>query len=126
MWTTRFTQWWPSGHSASGDPDTVVTLEPGVGGRIFERTPDGVEIDWGEVTAWEPPRRLGYLWHIGRERTDATDVEVVFADAGDGTTELQIVHSGWERLGDDGSAWRSANTAGWSELVPAFRDAAEQ
>ena len=125
VWTTKFTHWWPSGHSASGDPGTVVTLEPGLGGRIFERTPDGVEIDWGEVTAWEPPRRLGYTWHIGRERADATNVEVVFADAGHGTTELQIVHSGWERLGADGSAWRSANTAGWSALVPAFRVAAE-
>ena len=69
VWTTRFTQWWPSGHSASGDPDTMVTLEPGVGGRIYERTSDGVVIAWGEVTAWEPPRRLGYLWHNCRSST---------------------------------------------------------
>ena len=60
-------RWWPKGHSASGDPDAVVTLEPRLGGRIFERTPDGAEIDWGEITAWDPPHRLGYLWHIGRD-----------------------------------------------------------
>jgi hypothetical protein len=126
VWTTRLSAWWPKGHSTSGDRDTVVTLEPGVGGRIFERTPDGTEIDWGEITAWEPPRRLGYLWHIGRDRSGATDVELTFADRGDGTTRLEIVHSGWERLGAAGTAWRDANTNGWSSLVPAFAAAATQ
>jgi hypothetical protein len=43
-WTERFSSWWPRGHSVSGDP-AAVTLEPRVGGRIFERTRDGEEID---------------------------------------------------------------------------------
>jgi uncharacterized protein YndB with AHSA1/START domain len=126
VWTTRFTQWWPSGHSASGDPDTAVTLEPGVGGRIYERTSDGVVIVWGEVTAWDPPHRLGYLWHIGRDRSDATDVELMFVDAGHGSTRLEIVHSGWDRLGDRGAEWRRANRTGWQSMVPAFCAAAEK
>jgi hypothetical protein len=124
VWTTRLSTWWPKGHSASGDPDTVVTLEPHLGGRIFERTPDGTEIDWGEITSWNPPHRLGYLWHIRRDRRDATDVELTFVDLGDGTTRLEIVHSGWERLGAEGAAWRESNTAGWSALIPAFVAAA--
>ena len=48
----------------------------GVGGRIYERTPTGDEHDWGKVTAWEPPPRLAYLWHIGRDRAEATEVEI--------------------------------------------------
>ena len=48
------------------------------------------EIDWGEITLWSPPRRLGYLWHIRRDRSDATDVELTFVDLGDGTTRLDI------------------------------------
>jgi len=84
-----------------GDPDAVV-LEPHAGGRIYERTHDGREVDWGEITAWEPPRRLAYLWHIRRDRLDATDVEITFTDRGDGTTRVEIIHSGRERLGDDG------------------------
>jgi hypothetical protein len=125
VWTDRIGAWWPKGHTTSGDPDAVVTLEPRLGGRIFERTTDGTEIDWGRITTWQPPRRLGYQWHIGRDRSDATDVEVSFVDAGDGTTRLEIVHSGWERLGVEGQVWREANTGGWTAMVPSFRAAAE-
>jgi hypothetical protein len=125
VWTTQLSVWWPRGHSASGDPDTVVTLEPRRGGRIYERTSDGSEIDWGEITTWSPPHRLGYLWHIGRDRQDATDVELTFVDLGDGTTRLDIVHSGWERLGAEAAEWRQANTGGWSALIPNFVGAAE-
>jgi uncharacterized protein YndB with AHSA1/START domain len=126
VWTEHLSSWWPKGHSASGNRETVVTLEPELGGRIFERTPDGTEIDWGEITAWEPPHRLGYLWHIGRNRTEATDVELIFADRGDGKTRLEIVHSGWDRLGSEGSSWREANTNGWTTLIPAFAATAER
>jgi Activator of Hsp90 ATPase homolog 1-like protein len=126
VWTQRISSWWPKGHSTSGDPDTMVTLEPRVGGRIFERTPDGTEIDWGEITTWDPPERLAYLWHIARDRTDATDVELTFEDLGDGTTRLHIVHTGWERLGREATAWRNANTKGWDALLPSFVAAAER
>jgi uncharacterized protein YndB with AHSA1/START domain len=126
VWTEHLSSWWPKDHSTSGNRETVVTLEPELGGRIFERTPDGTEIDWGEITAWEPPHRLGYLWHIGRNRTEATDVELTFADRGDGKTRLEIVHSGWDRLGSEGSSWREANTNGWTTLIPAFAATAER
>ena len=115
----------PEGHSTSGHPGTVVTLEPRLGGRIFEKTPDGEEIDWGEITSWNPPHGLAYLWHIGRGRGDATDVQLSFVDQGDGTTRLDIVHSGWERLGARGEAWREANTSGWQTMLPGFIAAAE-
>jgi hypothetical protein len=123
-WTTRMSSWWPKGHSASGNPDTLVVLEPHRGGRIFERTPDGTEIDWGEITAWSPPRHFGYLWHIGRDRGEATDVSVTFVDLGNGITQLDIVQTGWERLGTEGVTWREANTRGWDALLAAFVPAA--
>ena len=125
VWTTRLSSWWPKGHSASGDPDTAVFFEPRLGGRIYERTPDGTEIDWGEITAWSPPHRLGYLWHIARDRGDATNVELHFVALDDGTTRLDIEHDGWERLGADGPAFREANTSGWNALIPSFVRAAE-
>jgi len=124
VWTTRISSWWPKGHSVSGNPDTLVVLEPRRGGRILERTPDGTEIDWGEITAWNPPRELRYRWHIGRDRGDATDVSVTFVRLGDGTTRIDIVQTGWERLGAEGVTWRDANAGGWNALLAGFVAAA--
>jgi uncharacterized protein YndB with AHSA1/START domain len=125
VWTTRIADWWPKGHSTSGDPGAAVVLEPREGGRIFERTIDGTEIDWGVITEWGPPRRLGYTWHIGRDATQATDVLLTFVHLGDGTSRLDIVQTGWERLGADGQSFREANSAGWGGLFPSFCAAAE-
>lgn len=122
-WTSRFGDWWPAGHTASGLADTRVTLEPRPGGRIFETTPDGSETDWGEITEWDPPRRLCYLWHIRRDRADATDVSLTFVPIGENRTRLDIVHTGWDRLGADGATWRDANQSGWRGLLPHFGDA---
>ena len=69
VWTSKIGTWWPRDHTVSGDPEEIV-LESGPGGRIYERTSAGERHEWGEVTAWEPPRRLSYLWHIGRDRAD--------------------------------------------------------
>jgi hypothetical protein len=119
-WTGRISTWWPAEHSVTAEPGLEVILEPRVGGRIFERTRSGFEVDWGEVTVWEPPRRLEYLWHIRRDRADATDVRITFADRGDGTTLVEIEHRGWERLGAEGPAWRERNRSGWASLLPSY------
>lgn len=124
-WTERFGLWWPAGHTVSGDPAATVHLETRLGGRIYERTSDGRELDWGEVTSWEPPHRFGYVWHIRRTREAATDVLVRFDDEAGGC-RVRIEHTGWERLGDEGPSWRDANRGGWSGLLPHFAAAAEQ
>jgi hypothetical protein len=40
------------------------------------------------VTIWEPPTRLGYTWHLNRDRSDATDVEIRFVASGGWATLL--------------------------------------
>lgn len=120
VWARRLATWWPADHSVSGEDGLEVVLEPRVGGRIYERTPAGVEHEWGEVTAWEPPRRLGYLWHLRRDRADATEVEITFVDLGGDATRVDIEHRGWERLGADGPVWRERNLGGWSTLLPHY------
>ena len=120
VWTARMGLWWPKGHTMTGGYDAEVVLEPHVGGRIFERAADGTEHEWGEVTTYEPPERLAYLWHIRRPRQDATDVEITFADLDGGRCRVEIVHRGWERLGADGATWRDANRGGWGGLLPHF------
>jgi hypothetical protein len=123
VWTASIGTWWPPDHTVSGRAEEIV-LERQVGGRIFERTPDGDEHDWGQVTVWEPPRTLGYLWHIGRDRSAATEVEIQFVPAGPASTRVEIEHRGWERLGAEGPDYRERNVEGWATLVPHFRAAA--
>ena len=125
-WTARIDTWWPHDHTVTAADELAVVLEPRPGGRIYERTGAGEEHEWGEVTVWEPPTRFGYLWHLRRDRADATDVEVRFVDAGDGSTTVEIVHSGWERLGAEGEPWRDRNHGGWATLLPHFVEAAER
>jgi uncharacterized protein YndB with AHSA1/START domain len=123
-WAVDTSLWWPPGHSVSTEAGLTVTFEPRVGGRIFERTPAGIEHDWGEVVAWEPPHRLAYLWHLRFDRSDATDVEVTFTAADDGGTRVTIVHGGWERLGAAGAERRERNERGWAGVVERYREAA--
>ena len=120
VWAQRIDSWWPSDHTVSGRDDVSIVLEAGVGGRIFERTPEGDEHDWGEITAWEPPLKLSYLWHLRADRADATSVTIRFVPRGADCTMVQIEHDGWERLGSRADAWRDRNAGGWQTLVPHF------
>ncbi len=126
MWTTRASMWWPPDHSVSGDRGLEVVFEEGVGGRIFERTPSGVEHQWGRITTWEPPSRLAYTWHLRFAPEDATDVEIRFVDVGEGRTRVEIVHDGWERLGERAPQRREGNRVGWTSIFPHFVETIER
>jgi uncharacterized protein YndB with AHSA1/START domain len=123
LWAEQTTRWWPHGHSVSAERGLTVTFEPYPGGRIYEKTPAGAEHDWGEVLAWEPPRRLVYLWHLRFDRADATEVEVSFTPAPDGT-RVRIEHRGWERLGAVAQERRDRNRRGWAGVTEHYRRAA--
>jgi uncharacterized protein YndB with AHSA1/START domain len=120
VWTRDIGRWWPADHTATGQPGLTVVLEPRVGGRFFERTSEGQEIDWGEILVWEPPRRLVYSWHLRRSREDATEVEIRFVATSATTTRVEIEHRGWERLGSEGPTWRDRNRGGWDSLLPHY------
>ena len=119
----RIDTWWPRDHTLG--PAAVVVLQPAVGGRIFERDAQGVERDWGVVTAWDRPSRLAYTWHLGRGPEEASDVEIRFLAAGPDATRVEIEHRGWEALGADAETWRDRNEGGWATRLPWFVAAAE-
>jgi uncharacterized protein YndB with AHSA1/START domain len=124
VWTNRIDLWWPADHTATGEDGLTVRLEPRIGGRIFQRDPAGVEIDWGEITEFAPPSLLGYRWHLRRDRADATDVRIRFVPVEEDRTRVDIEHAGWERLGADATVWRQRNRQGWDTLLPHFAKAA--
>ena len=121
-WTERATSWWPPEHTVSHEPGALIVFEPKPGGRIFERTASGREIEWGQVVEWDPPRRLRYLWRIATEARYATDVGISFSKVSEGGTRVDIEHGGWDRLGELGQPWRDANRAGWDGVLPAYQN----
>ncbi len=122
VWTARIGSWWPADHTVSGRPERVA-MECALGGRIYERTAEGVEHEWGRMTAWDPPARLAYTWHLGRDPLAATEVEIRFSSLGDAHTRVEIEHRGWARLGAAAGEWRDRNRIGWQTLLPHYRTA---
>lgn len=116
MWTARTELWWPDRHTIGQRSDTSIVIEPAVGGRIFQRDPDGAEHDWGEITAWNPPYGLTYLWFLFFDRADATTVDVRFEPDGDGTV-VRLHQTGFDRLGDTvGRQRRDRTVMAWDHI----------
>jgi uncharacterized protein YndB with AHSA1/START domain len=120
-WTQRCAAWWPSSHTVSGDPATVV-FEPRTGGRILERGRDGAEHEWGRILDWQPPTRLRYLWHLFFDPAEATEVEITFT-AADERTVVRLEQRGWERLGEAGPPRRDRTRAAWGTITARFIEA---
>jgi uncharacterized protein YndB with AHSA1/START domain len=121
VWTTRCATWWPSSHTVSGDP-AAITFEPHPGGRIVERAAGGAEHDWGKVLDWEPPARLRYLWHLFFDPAEATEVEVTFEPAGEGTV-VRLEQRGWDALGEAGPPRRTRTEETWTVIGARFVEA---
>ena len=60
LFTERMGSWWPlATHSVFHAEAVAVTIEPVVGGRVYEATADGRTSDWGTITEWQPWERCG-------------------------------------------------------------------
>jgi hypothetical protein len=93
--------WWPVNPSSAGkDRVRDVTVERRTGGRVYETWADGTQVDWGELLAWEPPRRFAMTWAIV---SVLTQVELTFTELGPALTKVSVVHSGWEKLAEGSS-----------------------
>lgn len=121
--TERIHEWWPLKTHAV-DPDRVrsCAIEPREGGRIFEVWDDGTERPWGKVTEWDPPRRLAFTWHPGRSEETRQEVRITFHEEGDGT-RLELVHSGWHRLGEKAEETRRQYSPGWDHVLERYAGA---
>ncbi|MCB0122334.1 MAG: SRPBCC domain-containing protein [Caldilineaceae bacterium] len=126
LWTEQIHLWWPAGHSRSGDPATHVLLEPGVGGRFYERASDGVEHEWGRILVWQPPAHLAYQWFLGSGPTQPTRVDVYFSAIGDQETLVQVEHRGPDLIG--ALWWRNKvrYKSAWDVVLPAYASKASK
>ena len=125
LFTRRMGEWWPvATHSIAGEHVAELRFEQHIGGRLVEVADDGTEHSWGEVLAWNPPHRFVLSWHPSAEPTAATTLEVRFAPATDGGTELHLQHRGWEEFGADGEKLRGQYEPGWDFVLRPFEEAA--
>ena len=117
--TAKMGSWWPLvDHSVAGENAESVTFEERAGGRIYEVARDGAEADWGAVVIWDPPHKVAFSWHPGREPSTAQQVEVTFEDSG-GHTRVTLSHSGWENFGDGAEAAHAEYGPGWDYVFGA-------
>ncbi|MBK6918012.1 MAG: SRPBCC domain-containing protein [Deltaproteobacteria bacterium] len=105
IFTEEIDSWWRHGlkyRVARGR--SVMALEPGVGGRLFERIGDGPDakvIATGEVLEWAPPARLVLRWRaVNFAPAEWTTVEIDFEELDD-TTRVRLVHRGWHAIRPD-------------------------
>jgi uncharacterized protein YndB with AHSA1/START domain len=126
LFTAHMHEWWPlATHSVGAEDAVSILFGAGVGAEIVETMADGATSVWGTVTGWEPPHRVAFTWHAGTPATEATRVEVTFTSDAPGSTEVLLVHSGWERRPDSASA-RDNYLSGWEPVVRSFAEAANR
>lgn len=125
-WTERINVWWPKGHSRSGDPDTTIVLERRLGGRLYERTSQGVEFEWGRVTAWDPPHYFAYHWYLGSGPERPTWVDVRFVSQEAGGTRVEVSHRGPEFIGENWTRNNARYDAAWEAVLPAYIEACDK
>jgi uncharacterized protein YndB with AHSA1/START domain len=127
VFTGSINSWWPHEyHIGQADVDEVV-LQPGVGGRWFERGVDGNECDWGRVLVWEPPNRVVFTWQIsGSWQFDpdpehASEIDARFSADGPGQTTVSVEHRHFERLvGGQAISDAINGGGGWALLLDGF------
>jgi uncharacterized protein YndB with AHSA1/START domain len=130
IFTGQIGRWWPKGNGVGAKPLAEVVIEPGVGGRWFERDAEGVETQWGCVLEWDPPGRLVLGWQLNREkRFDprlVTEVELTFTAAPDGGTDVFLEHRNLERFGQDAVQWLSSIGGGWTQKLGEYAEYADE
>jgi uncharacterized protein YndB with AHSA1/START domain len=123
VFTEQAGSWWPLATKSVGQEEAEdLVFEPRVGGRVHERLRSGKEHEWGEILAWEPPERLVFTWHPGREQETSQEVEIRFSRSGEGT-RLELEHRGWDRLVATADEIPEHYDSGWDEVLDRFEEA---
>lgn len=90
--------WWRENPLFSVTPrgDGSLRFEPGEGGRLVTRLPNGETFEIGAVTEWKPGERLAFTWRTATFSPEqSTTVDVRFEPVGD-ETRVTVTHRGWD------------------------------
>jgi uncharacterized protein YndB with AHSA1/START domain len=120
--------WWPPEHHLGDEGFQSIVVEPRPGGRWYERDAKGDECQWGQVLAWDPPRRVKLSWHLGTDwkfnpdPSRASELEIRFTAEGASATLVELEHSALERHGEGYEQLRARLEApgAWSYILAKF------
>jgi uncharacterized protein YndB with AHSA1/START domain len=115
VYTERIGDWWDPRYTANADTLVAVTIEPRVGGSVYATHSDLGEIEWGEVTAWEPGRRLAHTFHLAQDPANPSEVAVEFLPSGDGCV-VRFAHGGWS----EANASERPKFGDWSVILERY------
>jgi uncharacterized protein YndB with AHSA1/START domain len=133
VFTQETDLWWGRGprYRFGGKRRGTLTLEPKLGGRLFEAFADGPAdvFEVGRVLVWEPGARLVLEWRLTNFAPgERTEVEVTF-QAAPGGTNVTVEHRGWSTLpkghparhGLEGAAVTDMIGTWWGHLLLSMR-----
>ncbi|HEX6872044.1 MAG TPA: SRPBCC family protein [Micromonosporaceae bacterium] len=125
--TEHFGAWWPANHHINPNGYADSFIEPYVGGRWFERAPDGSECDWGQVLDWSPPTRVRLSWHLNGafaydpDPDRASEVEVTFTAESASVTRVELIHRHFERAVDGSQVAAGVSSeGGWGGILSRY------
>jgi uncharacterized protein YndB with AHSA1/START domain len=119
--TQQAGDWWPPDRRHTSDPKSAIVIEPG--GRFYERSTDGSEVELGIVRVFEPPRRLVLDWYPGTGLAEPTHVEILLVREGAGT-RVRLVHRPGPLSADSYAKKAAAYDRSWTLVFAAWLDAA--
>lgn len=93
VYTARIGEWWHPDYTANPKTLRAVTVEPRAGGRVFATHEDEEDV-WGEVTAWEPGRRVAYTSTLAMPPEHPSLITVTFTPRAGGCA-VRFEHGGW-------------------------------
>ncbi len=134
IFTAEFDSWWPRSHHIGKSPMKRAVIEGRVGGRCYSEQVDGTDCPWGEITAWEPPKRFVMAWKINAnwqyepDAAKSSEVEVRFISEPDDSTRVELEHRNFERMGAEWEKMRDGVSAegGWGSLLSSFAEQADK
>jgi uncharacterized protein YndB with AHSA1/START domain len=113
--------WWPPDRRHTKDPNSVIKIERG--GRFYERSSDGTEVELGVVREFSPPHRLVLDWYPGTGPNEPTHVEIVLWAEGAGT-RVQLTHKAGPRSAESYVKKAAAYERSWNLVFEAWAAAA--
>ena len=71
------------------------------------------------MLTWDPYHQVRFHWYPGRQADTAQEVTVTFSEVPSGTL-VELVHIGWETLGDKAQSTRDGYDTGWDYVLAKY------